>query len=75
MTLFLAYNEHNINDSEIIGFMGNIFEIIALKVFKIIVHGVFKLLSIVQQLSIWVLFLCSTTLAVTKREDIINTAN
>ena len=39
MALFLAYNEHNINDSEIIGFMGNIFEIIALKVFKIIVHA------------------------------------
>lgn len=39
MALFLAYNEHNINDSEIIGFTGNIFEIIALKVFKIIVHA------------------------------------
>ena len=40
MALFLAYNEHKINDFDVIGFMQcNIFEIIGFKVFIIIEHA------------------------------------
>lgn len=55
MALFLAYNEHKINDFEIIGFMWcNIFEIVGFKVFIITKHACsnFSLCSAAFNLSV-----------------------